>query len=156
MLILRDKKDEAEPILMGVLGRSSDPAMVNRVLMSLEGVYRAQGRPERIGEAYRRVVAFETRGASNEFGVGDAVSAGPVEGMSPVTVAHYRRLRETLSQRGIRLVAMQYPTLPVASLRTQGFAGVFRDRSFGDWGHCTPAGDRLIAEAVLRVLLPAR
>lgn len=165
-LLLQDKAPEAETLLWEVLRRSSDPDMVNRVLLSLDGVYRSRGRPELIGEAYRQVVAFETRGAQ---------ARTAAAGVSPATTVNYRLLREMLRERGIRLVAVQYPTLPAAALRAVfpdpegvlfvenrdgfsralregGYGSVFRDRSFGGWGHCTAAGDRLIAESVARAI----
>ncbi|HAZ07988.1 MAG TPA: hypothetical protein DCZ01_05555 [Elusimicrobia bacterium] len=180
MLVLQDKTPEAEKLLWAVLGRSSDPAMVNRVLMSLDGLFQARGRPDLIGEAFRQVVAFETHGRGAEAGLSSSDSAGGApEGVSPVTAANYRRLREILRKRGIRLVAMQYPTLSGAGLRAvfrdpenilfaenrgnfrealaeSGYSFVFRDLAFGQWGHCTAAGDRLIAEVVERVLSAAQ
>ena len=66
MLVLQDKTPEAEKLLWAVLGRSSDPAMVNRALMSLDGLFQARGRPDLIGEAYRQVIAFETHGMGAE------------------------------------------------------------------------------------------
>jgi len=177
ILILQDEKPEAEKLLLAVLSRSSDPAMVNRVLMSLDGIYRERGQPERIGEAYRRVVAFETRGAG-AIETAAVSSEGSPEGLSAVTAVNYHRLREMLRARGVRLVAVQYPTLSGDGLRALfrqpegvlfvenrenfrkalkegGYARVFRDRAFGGWGHCTPEGDRLIAKAVARVLSSA-
>ena len=74
---------------------------------------------------------------------------------------------------------MQYPTLSGAGLRAvfhdpenilfvenrdnfrealaeSGYSFVFRDLAFGQWGHCTAAGDRLIAEVVARALSAAQ
>ncbi len=94
----------------------------------------------------------------------------------PVTRRNYRRIREILDRRGVRLVAMQYPVRSVEPLKrllepNAGVAfvdneGVFRealqrlpwdtifiDRFGGDFGHCTPYGYRLIADNLARVLL---
>ena len=96
--------------------------------------------------------------------------------VNPATERNYRRIREILTERKVRLVAMQYPLRPVAALREmlappehefyvsneENFRAalqrnpprtIFTDRFGGDFGHCTPEGNRLIAENLARVLL---
>jgi len=102
---------------------------------------------------------------------------------NPVTARNYRRVREILAKRKIRLVAMQYPVRSVEPLqRMLAPAGdevyvsnektfrealrrlspkkIFKDGFGGDFGHCTPMGNYLIADNLARVLLaeifPAR
>lgn len=95
-----------------------------------------------------------------------------------LTQSNYNRLYAELKAGGVRLVAMQYPTLAPASLRAmlagkddilfvenrenfrralaQGrYEEIFMDRFAGTWGHCTSAGNRLIAEAVFEKLVAA-
>jgi Flp pilus assembly protein TadD len=91
---------------------------------------------------------------------------------------HYRKLQQILAARGIRYVAMQYPTRPVQELkdflgdaardvvfvenrrRFQESCGqphdvCFSDRFAGDFGHTTAFGHRLIAEAAADAILAA-
>jgi lysophospholipase L1-like esterase len=106
-------------------------------------------------------------------------SPGPTRnGTSTVTAANYRRIGGLLRERGVRLAAMQYPTLSIgelerliefppgtlfignednfrAALRRRRYDDLFVDRFGGSWGHCTAEGDRLIAENVLRRLTDA-
>ncbi len=95
---------------------------------------------------------------------------------NPATSRNYRRIREILAGRKVRLVAMQYPVRPVASLRAmlappgqevyvsneENFLEalknnpprtIFTDHFAGDFGHCTPEGNRLIAENLARAIL---
>jgi tetratricopeptide (TPR) repeat protein len=94
----------------------------------------------------------------------------------PVTRKNYQRIREILAKRRVRLVAMQYPVRSIEPLQrllepNEGVVfvdneGIFRealqrlstkelftDLFGGDFGHCTPAGNRLIADNLARVLL---
>lgn len=97
---------------------------------------------------------------------------------SQVTVANYRRIKETLDARGIRLVSVQYPMRSVKPLqrmfrgfeqgvifvdnehafkeavRKQGYKEYFLDLFGGDFGHCTEKGNRLIAENIAAAILP--
>jgi lysophospholipase L1-like esterase len=86
-----------------------------------------------------------------------------------VTKANYRTATEILQDRGIQVVAMQYPMRSVETLSylltgaedvlfvdnqatfrdavaRYGYDALFRDRFAGDFGHCTRRGNRLIAE----------
>jgi hypothetical protein len=99
----------------------------------------------------------------------------PGTAIASVSAANYLELLDYLNPRGIRLAAMQYPTMDPKPLQTlfprdsgvtvidnvDNFSAAlangkrddyFRDRFGsrlgGDWGHCTAAGDRLIAERV--------
>jgi len=105
-----------------------------------------------------------------------AADAMRVRTWRPSTERNYRTLVQIVGRRGIRLVAMQYPLRPVASLRAMlgdppGVVFVSNDAPFrdalrrapwetwftdsfaGDFGHTTPAGSRLLAESAARAIL---
>ncbi len=94
----------------------------------------------------------------------------------PATRRNYQKIREILIRRKVRLVAMQYPRRPVEqlrrllappggeiyvsneenfreALRRDSAGALFKDNFGGDFGHCTPEGNRLIAENLARVIL---
>lgn len=111
----------------------------------------------------------------------DALSHVVVEGdfaarAAPRLRQSYARLVQLLEPRGISLVAVQYPTLPVSDLRRvlpegsdirvvdneaafkdavrrYGYAGVFTDRGYGTFGHGTGRGNGLLAERVADAIL---
>lgn len=89
----------------------------------------------------------------------------------PATVANYRTLRDILREKGIPLAAMQYPMRSLKELRDifddddgiifianedafknavrrDGYQEYFFDHFAGDFGHCTPRGNRLLAENI--------
>jgi tetratricopeptide (TPR) repeat protein len=93
-----------------------------------------------------------------------------------LTAYHYRLLADILQERGIRYVAMQYPTLNVGMLRgwlgnrsdvtfvsnrenfeaaldNKTFWGLFVDNFGGSFGHATLDGNRLIAESAAEAIL---
>jgi GDSL-like Lipase/Acylhydrolase family len=97
-------------------------------------------------------------------------------GQDVATKKHYRILWEKLHEQGIPLIAMQYPTRPLADLQAyfdtkqleasgitfvaneenflrvlsvRPYKDVFIDRFAKTWGHTTRLGHRLIAENVL-------
>ncbi|MCX5796134.1 MAG: tetratricopeptide repeat protein [Elusimicrobia bacterium] len=96
---------------------------------------------------------------------------------SPVTVRNYLRLKELLDAKGIRLVCVQYPMLSAAPLqrifaehedeplfvdneavfreavRRESYAEYFRDLFGGDFGHCTPKGNQLLADNIAQAIL---
>lgn len=96
---------------------------------------------------------------------------------NPMTRKNYRALRDRLKERGIRLVATQYPRRPLAllkqlladdrqgvlfvdneenfeqALKTARYETIFSDHCYGDSGHGTREGNRLIAASIARVLL---
>jgi len=94
---------------------------------------------------------------------------------NPMTTNNFLKLKEILDKRGIQLVCVQYPMRSIEPLKKifQGQKGiilvdnekVFRDvlknanyddyfvDSFGgDFGHCTPKGNRLLAENIANVI----
>lgn len=93
-----------------------------------------------------------------------------------VTKDHYKQLYNTLNKRGIKLVAMQYPTRNVDELRGMfegnediifvsneenfqkalevgRYEDYFIDRCYNSFGHGTAKGNRLIAENVADAIL---
>jgi len=93
-----------------------------------------------------------------------------------VSAGNYRKLKEILDKRGVRLVCAQYPMRSVAPLKKifedykdvffvdndisfkeivkkSGLKEVFLDMFAGDFGHCTAAGNRLLAENIAGVIL---
>lgn len=92
------------------------------------------------------------------------------------TRRNYGYVRRLLRERGIPLVAVQYPKRDVQSLKRllgeeegvyyvsneenfgqaeeeHGAESLFVDRFAGDFGHMTPEGNRLVADAVANVIL---
>jgi hypothetical protein len=89
---------------------------------------------------------------------------------------NYQKTKEILDKKGIRLVCVQYPMRNIEALK-QLFAGqeeiifvdneqvfkealkevsykeYFTDIIGGDFGHCTPKGNRLLAENIANVIL---
>jgi len=94
---------------------------------------------------------------------------------SDLTRNNYLRLYDLSRQNGIKMVAVQYPTLDVEKLRAyfdgedvefvsneENFASLLRDHAYdeifkdhehGSFGHCTALGNRLIAEQVYKAIV---
>jgi tetratricopeptide (TPR) repeat protein len=93
-----------------------------------------------------------------------------------VTVDNYRKLKKILDRKGIKLVCVQYPVRSVDPLkrifekdkdvifvdnervfkdamRDSGYNEYFTDMFGGDFGHCTPKGNMLIAQNIADVIL---
>jgi len=95
----------------------------------------------------------------------------------PVTVNNYRKLKEILDKKGIRLVCMQYPMRSIEPLKKmfegdkkgiifvdnekifrdavkkEGCRAYFTDMFAGDFGHCIPRGNKLLAENIANTIL---
>lgn len=95
----------------------------------------------------------------------------PRSGGLPGRPDNLKNIRDKVLGRGIRFVAVQYPTLPVGPLREllgdgpgircvdneasfkegvarEGYRAYFVDEFGGGWGHCTAKGKRLLAENI--------
>ena len=95
---------------------------------------------------------------------------------NPKTLRNHRRLKEILDQKGIQLVCVQYPMRSIEPLkkmfndtggiifvdneqifkqvvREAGYNEYFTDNFAGDFGHCTPKGNRLLAENIVNIIL---
>lgn len=93
-----------------------------------------------------------------------------------ITCRNYQQIKETLDKRGIQLVCVQYPMRSATALKKifEGRQGIifvdnenifkeavarasykeyFTDMFAGDFGHCTPKGNRLLAENIANVIL---
>ncbi len=94
----------------------------------------------------------------------------------PVTVNNYRKLKEILDKRGIRLVCVQYPMRSISPLKKVfeeesnvifvdneavfkemvkkvELKEIFSDLFAGDFGHCTRKGNQLLAENIANAVL---
>jgi hypothetical protein len=95
---------------------------------------------------------------------------------TPVTVNSYRKLKEILDKRGIRLVCVQYPMRNVEplkkifkedediifidsesvlkeALKKGSYKEYFKDMIGGDFGHCTDKGNKLLADNIANTIL---
>jgi tetratricopeptide (TPR) repeat protein len=95
---------------------------------------------------------------------------------NPIVEDNYHRLKDILDRRGIKLVCIQYPMCSIAPLERifQGERGIafvdnerifkeavertsyreyFRDLFGGDFGHCTPKGNQLLAENIAQAIV---
>lgn len=94
----------------------------------------------------------------------------------PVTRNNYLKLREILDKRRVRLVCAQYPVRSIAALKQifedqkgvifvdnekvfkdmlkkASYKEYFKDMFGGEFGHCTPKGNRLLAGNIANVIL---
>jgi len=96
---------------------------------------------------------------------------------NPVTVNNYHKLKEILDKKKIRLVCAQYPMRSVEPLKKifegqqegiifvdnelifkdavkiEGCWAYFIDMFGGDFGHCTPKGNQLLAENIANTII---
>ena len=95
---------------------------------------------------------------------------------NPITRYNYQQVRQILAARGLPLICMQYPLRSVQSLkkmfdseegvifvdneglfkdalRGSAYSDYFDDIFAGDFGHCSPKGNRLLAENLARVIV---
>ena len=157
--LIEDKKYEvAEGVLKKALELSSqDQQEEVKIYSLLSESYEAQGKlPE--AEKFKKLVKMSQ------------------ENFNTQTKDDYQRIRETLTKRGISLVAVQYPMRDVNLLKqilppsrntrfvdnkesfeeavaSEGYYTYFVDRFGGEFGHCTPKGNNLIASNIANVIL---
>ncbi|MEI6831385.1 MAG: hypothetical protein WCK61_01610 [Candidatus Omnitrophota bacterium] len=95
---------------------------------------------------------------------------------NPVTIANYRKIKNILEKRKIKLVCVQYPVRGIKPLKSifigqedvifvdneeifkkallkTSYKEYFTDMFAGDFGHCTPKGNKLLAENIANVIL---
>jgi hypothetical protein len=95
---------------------------------------------------------------------------------NPDTVNNYKEIKKILEKRRIQLVCVQYPMRRVESLKKifeetrdiifvdneaifkkavakESYDDYFVDIFGGDFGHCTPKGNRLLGENIANVIL---
>jgi len=98
------------------------------------------------------------------------------DGYLVATVMNYRKLEKVLAARGIALICVQYPMRKVEplkrifsdqegiifvdnedifkeALKSDNYRRYFTDLFAGDFGHCSPEGNRLLAENIANVLI---
>ena len=129
-----------------------------RAYVELAYIYRQLGEPEKAEQYLRQ----DRRRLMNTY--------------NPITFASYQRITKIVDCRGIQLVAVQYPMRPVGSLekmledhddiifvdnedvfkealRNADYDDLFKDAFAGDFGHCTPEGNRILAENVAATVI---
>lgn len=128
-----------------------------KLYRAISVIYREMGKDEAAKQYMRR---------ANEVSLG----------YGQQTRINYLKLKETLDKRGIKLVCVQYPIRSVKPLKKlfpnpegvifvdneklfkkavakAGYRMYFQDMFAGDFGHCTPKGNRLLAENIAQILL---
>jgi tetratricopeptide (TPR) repeat protein len=161
--------------------------------MWLGSLYQAQGRSSQADTAFKKDLELNPRndcayGALSVLyeAIGNSGQAKAyaqkanrirLEERNPVTAHNYRKLKEILDKRGIRLVCVQYPMRNIEPLkkifqgreegaifvdnelvfrdavRKDSYNEYFRDAIGGDFGHCTDKGNRLLAENIANTIL---
>ncbi|HOY09974.1 MAG TPA: tetratricopeptide repeat protein [Candidatus Omnitrophota bacterium] len=128
---------------------------------------------EQLAQLYAAI--GEEEKARSIFARGNAVREQQ-ERYLPETVDNYRTIASLILKRGIRLVCMQYPLRDIGPLKDifpgrpeilfvenkRNFAEALREGDYneyfsdsfaGNFGHCTPKGNRLIAEQLADIIL---
>jgi tetratricopeptide (TPR) repeat protein len=148
------RHEELAEVFTGILAGDPTLEVVNRIAR----YHREHGQPERQAEVAAR-----------------ALAVSQLQDRS-VTRSSYLRMQEILDTRGIQLVVVQYPTRPLTplvelvdwngdvafvdnealfrdALAEEPYETLFWDACFGDFGHTTERGSRLLAGNVARVIL---
>jgi Flp pilus assembly protein TadD len=129
-----------------------------RTLTAMASLYEEMGKPD-LSKAYAEKA--KQLGSDN---------------LLAVTVSNYRKLKDILDRKRIRLVCVQYPMRNMEPLkeifekdkgvifvdnervfkeavRKGSYKEYFRDMFGGDFGHCTPKGNMLLAQNIADVIL---
>lgn len=95
---------------------------------------------------------------------------------NPITVTNYHKLKEVLDKKRVKLVCVQYPLRNIEPLKAifespndiifidnakifrdavkkSSYKDYFKDMFGGDFGHCTPKGNRLLAENIGGIII---
>ncbi len=123
-------------------------------------------------------ICHRMSGANIEFATLKNRGISVIKGTESELSENYRSFFRMVSQNGSKLVAVQYPTLPLESLKshfknsgdnvvfvsneenfkkaleTSKFEDLFADNFRGSWGHPTEKGHGLIAQEVLKSIRP--
>ena len=122
------------------------------------------------------ITSYEKQGKTKEAQRIRRIIQARQDNINFETFQNYQNLQETLAEKKILLVAVQYPMRPIDNLKgmlnggpnkiiidnetsfrqgveKNGYDYYFIDRFAGDFGHCTPAGHRLIAENIAHAIL---
>ncbi len=136
----------------------------------LEKVYRALGENNKAAE-------IESQGNALMGGYWAGERGQKMQAYPPMaTIRNYRKVKDLVLKRNIKLVCMQYPMRPleglvrmlgddnrvlyvenidnfVHALKTRPPTDIFTDLFAGDFGHCTEFGNRLIAKNLADAIL---
>ena len=149
----QEKYEEAEKLYKKLMEDKPD-----RACEGLAGIYRKQGKID---------MAREYEEKAKEYGPGNYV---------PTTKRNYRKLKDILDKRGIKLVCTQYPLSSVEPLkeifvdregiifvdnegsfkkamRGREYDEYFTDRCYVNFGHATEKGNRLLAENIANEII---
>ena len=161
--------------------------------IGLGSFYRSQGKITEAVQVLKKAMGLNPR---NDFAVGglatiycemgnDELSKTYADKLNnlreryyynPITINNYRKLKEILDKRKIKLVCMQYPMRSIQPLkkifkddeniifidnekifkdavRKEGYNVYFVDMFGGDFGHCTHKGNRLLAGNIANAIL---
>jgi Tfp pilus assembly protein PilF len=128
-----------------------------RILGALASLYEELGRPE-LAREYAEKATMRS-----DYNVA-------------LTIYNYRKLKDILDRKGIKLVCAQYPMRNVGPLKRifekdsgvifvdnesifkkavaqSGYKDYFKDMFAGDFGHCTQQGNELLAQNIADVIL---
>jgi tetratricopeptide (TPR) repeat protein len=112
----------------------------------------------------------------NRTGLAEEYSKKAADVYTRLTIDNYQKIKEILDERNIRLACIQYPLRSVnpledifkgqegvifvdnegifkEAIQKGGYKDYFMDMFAGDFGHCTPKGNRLLAENIANVIL---
>lgn len=156
----------ATAVLQGALLRFKDKPGRYYIFSALATIYGVRGMALEAQEQLERA----RRAFAEEPLAGEALTAETAE--------NYRRLKRLLDAAGVRLICVQYPMRDLDDLkaafggergvafvdnraifedavRREGIGAIFKDLFAGDFGHCTPRGNRLLAENVAATVVRA-
>jgi Tfp pilus assembly protein PilF len=164
----------------------------HRIYLELGQLYQHQGKITQAKDAFEKVIEFNPENdeayraisvLDEEIGRPDLAKEYAEKAKRlilgyyiPVTVNSYRRLKEILDKKKIRLVCVQYPMRNLEPLKRvfkqdegvifvdnenvfkeavkkASYQEYFTDMFGGDFGHCTDKGNKLLAENIANVIL---
>lgn len=122
------------------------------------------------------LIALEKQGKTEEANALKKTLKAGRDYYNSETKLNYQKIRDTLSQKGIVLVAVQYPLRDIRPIKEmlgqdnhvvfvdnkgsfeevikkEGYDTYFTDRFAGDFGHCTVKGNHLLASNIAKAIL---
>ncbi len=146
---------QAEELFKQAIGRKLNNV---RIFGAMSSLYEQMGKP----------------GLAKEYA--EKINGLSLEAYAPLTANSYRKLKEILGRRGIKLVCVQYPMRNLEplkkifekdegvifvdneqvfkeALKQSNFKEYFKDMFAGDFGHCTPKGNKLLAQNIADAIL---
>jgi len=152
---IQEEYDKAEEILKKAVEIIPEN---DRLLNLLAKLYEEQGKNRAAEEYFKKA------------------SKSRLEIYNATTRHNYQRLKEILTKKGTKLVCVQYPMCSIEllkktfkneegiifvdnemvfkkALKRAGYDEYFEDRFAGNFGHCTPKGNKLLAENIADVIL---